>query len=341
MATMVPPQKNIEYIFYISLVSQTDTKLFQNNPTLASGDVKVSTDGGVLSNLDTLPAVTPASSDNVKVTVSTDEMNGDNIHIVFSDAAGAEWCDLAINIQTAAQTLDATDTVADGIQTDLSNATDGLGALKDLIDAVQSTANTISGYTDLIDDATNGLAAIKAEVEGLGGAAMVGTDGAALASSWTAALATILANFSAARIGYLDQLDFALQEAIAAIPTTMRGTDNVVLAGPTKAQMDTAHALLGTATNLGTVLTAIQNATYGLSAIRTRGDIAWITGAGSGGDATAANQLLLIKILTNKWEVTGNQLIMYDDDGTTPLYTFDLTQDGIPTEFNPDLRDPV
>jgi len=34
---------------------------------------------------------------------------------------------------------------------------------------------------------------------------------------------------------------------IAAIPTTaMRGTDNVVLSGPTKAEMDTAHALLAT-----------------------------------------------------------------------------------------------
>lgn len=200
MATMVPPQKNTEYIFYIGLVSQADTKLLQNNPTLASGDVLVSTDGGSTSNLDTLPAVTPASSDIVKVTVSTDEMNGDNIVIVFSDAAGAEWCDLIINIQTAAQSLDTMDTNIDAIPT-----------------------------------------------------------------------------------------------------TAMRGTDNVVLAGPTKAQMDTAHALL----------------------------------------ATGANLAVLLQVLTGKWEVTNNQFIMYDSDGTTPLYTFDLTQDGTATEFNPDLREPV
>ena len=36
--------------------------------------------------------------------------------------------------------------------------------------------------------------------------AMRGTDNAALAADWTAALATILGNFSAARIGYLDEL---------------------------------------------------------------------------------------------------------------------------------------
>jgi len=62
--------------------------------------------------------------------------------------------------------------------------------------------------------------------------AMVGTDGAAtVADGWDAALATILDNFTALRIGYLDQLDFALQEAIAAITT----------AGPTNAQMETAR----------------------------------------------------------------------------------------------------
>ncbi len=39
----------------------------------------------------------------------------------------------------------------------------------------------------------------------------------------------------------------ALKAVADAIPTTvMRGTDNVVLAGPTKAEMDTAHALLAT-----------------------------------------------------------------------------------------------
>ena len=72
------------------------------------------------------------------------------------------------------------------------------------------------GRLDLIFDT------IAAAVAGLGGAAMRGTDGAALvASGWDAGLATILDNFSAARIGYLDQLDFALQEAIAARATAI------------------------------------------------------------------------------------------------------------------------
>lgn len=63
--------------------------------------------------------------------------------------------------------------------------------------------------------------------------------------------------------------------------------------------------------------------------------------SGTGGDATEAKQDTLIQILTGKWEVVGNQFIIYDSDGVTPLYTYNLTQDGVPTEFNPDLRTPV
>ena len=60
---------------------------------LASGDVKVSIDGGALTNITTLPTVTPAAGKLVKVTLSQAEVNGDNITVVFSDAAGNEWTD--------------------------------------------------------------------------------------------------------------------------------------------------------------------------------------------------------------------------------------------------------
>lgn len=229
--------------------------------------------------------------------------------------------------------IDTLDTVADGIQTDLNNETDGLGALKALIDAIQSTANTIEGYTDKIDDATNGLTAIKAEVEGLGGEAMRGTDSAALAASWTADLATILANFTAARIGYIDELAAANlpTDVTAVINDLANGTDGL---GALKALID---ALQVTITKLDDTLED-DGGTYRFTENALEEAP---TGEGGGGDATAENQELLIKILTGKWEVTGNQLIMYDTDGETALYTFDLTQDGVPTEYNPDKREPV
>lgn len=106
MPSYVTPKKNTEYIFYISLVSQADTKLLQVNPTLAPGDVKVSTDGGAEGNITTLPVVTPAGSKRVKVTLSAAEMNGDNIQVTFSDAAGAEWADLTVNTPTTVTQID-------------------------------------------------------------------------------------------------------------------------------------------------------------------------------------------------------------------------------------------
>lgn len=106
MPSYFPPKKNTQYIMYIGLPSQASSHIFQSNPTLAAGDAKVSIDGGALANLTTLPAVTPASSKMVKVTLSAAEMNGDNITVVMSDASGAEWRDVIINIQTATQQID-------------------------------------------------------------------------------------------------------------------------------------------------------------------------------------------------------------------------------------------
>lgn len=106
MTSYVTPKINTEFVFYVGLFSQANTKILQANPTLASGDAKVSIDGGAFANLSTLPAVTPASGKAVKVTLSASEMNGDNITVLFSDAAGDEWCDLIVNIQTTAQQVD-------------------------------------------------------------------------------------------------------------------------------------------------------------------------------------------------------------------------------------------
>lgn len=106
MANYPLPVKGVAYIIYIGLPSQADTKLLQVNPTIASGDFKVSIDGGSFANLATLPAVTPSGGRAVKITLSTSEMNGDNIAIQCVDASGAEWCDQIINVQTATRGID-------------------------------------------------------------------------------------------------------------------------------------------------------------------------------------------------------------------------------------------
>lgn len=106
MATYVPAKRATEYIFYVGLDSVATAGAFQANPTLASGDFKVSKDGGSLSDLTTLPSVAPASSKMVKITLSTTEMDADNVTVVCSDASGGEWKDLIVNIQTAARQID-------------------------------------------------------------------------------------------------------------------------------------------------------------------------------------------------------------------------------------------
>lgn len=106
MPSYQPPKYATAYILYVSLVDQSNTKVFKGTPTLASGDFKVSIDGGTLNNLATLPTNTPASSKMVKISLSSAEMTGDNITVVGSDAAGAEWCDLTINLQTAVRQID-------------------------------------------------------------------------------------------------------------------------------------------------------------------------------------------------------------------------------------------
>ncbi len=89
----------------ISLVTQADTKLFQSNPTLATGDVKVAKDDGALANLTTLPYSTN-SDKRVEVALSATEMTADNVYVIFSDAAGAQWCDQGLNIQTGTRALE-------------------------------------------------------------------------------------------------------------------------------------------------------------------------------------------------------------------------------------------
>lgn len=106
MASYAPAKRATAWVGYISLVSQADTKLMKSNPTIAAGDFKVSKDGGALANLTTLPSVTPASSVLVKIDLSATEMTADNVTVVCSDAAGAEWCDLVFNLQPSARQID-------------------------------------------------------------------------------------------------------------------------------------------------------------------------------------------------------------------------------------------
>lgn len=109
MATYNPPKKNTEYIFYIALFDGNGDIVA--SPTISSGDFKVSIDGGTLANLGTLPTNTPAASGQVKITVASGEMNGDNIIVKWEDPDGT-WKDGLVCIQTASVQFDG---IADAV----------------------------------------------------------------------------------------------------------------------------------------------------------------------------------------------------------------------------------
>ncbi len=48
------------------------------------------------------------------------------------------------------------------------------------------------------------------------------------------------------------------------------------------------------------------------------------------------------KVMTNRWRITGNQLLEYDDNGTSVIKTFDLKKASVANDgTDPDERDPV
>lgn len=158
MTTYVPAKKGAEFIFYAGLVSQS-TGQFQVNPTIAAGDFKVSIDGGALANLATLPAVTPAGSRMVKFTLSTSEMNGDNVTVVGADAAGSEWDEIIVNIQTSVRQIDdlATPTnITAGTITTATNVTTVNGLAANVITAASMAADASAEIADAVwdEDAT-------------------------------------------------------------------------------------------------------------------------------------------------------------------------------------------
>ncbi|KQU77708.1 hypothetical protein ASD12_18075 [Mesorhizobium sp. Root102] len=265
MSSYLPIVKNgaAGAIFYVSLAPRTANGQWQSNPTFAAGDVKISLDGGALANLNTLPVVTPASSKLVKVTLSQAETNSDNITIIFSDAAGAEWCDLTINLQTAAKQFDdlATQASVDAVQSDTNDIQTRVPAalVSGRIDAsVGAMAN---------DVLTN--AAIAADAIGSG----------ELATSAVTEIQSGLATDSAVATLQTSVDDLPTNEELT---TALAGADDAVLAqvALVKAKTDNLPADPADASDIAAAFVSLAS----------HGDSAWSTATGfSTLDAAAVN----------------------------------------------------
>ena len=113
------PVSGSTHTFTLPLFSQS-TGQWLASPTLAVGDVKVSTDGGALANITTLPTVNPAGSGIVEVTLSVAEVGTNYWCVQFVDAAGDEWKSTHYN-----DTNDAASAGVKNITTETTNIQSG------------------------------------------------------------------------------------------------------------------------------------------------------------------------------------------------------------------------
>src|SRR3990167_1302874 len=148
MTSYVPAKQNSEFILYMGLVDQAARPTFKANPTLAAGDFKLSKDGGTLANLVVLPTVV-GTSKLVKVRIlGTEAGTAANLSVVASDAAGAEWDDVIINIQTVA-TSQIDDIATASTQTTINNYVQAILADTGTAGVQIASAQTVATVTPL------------------------------------------------------------------------------------------------------------------------------------------------------------------------------------------------
>ena len=213
----------------------------------------------------------------------------DRIHIIASSAL-ANVDAVGGTLQTAGDIpalLTTVDTVVDGIQTDLDNGTDGLGAIK-------TETAAIVNDTDLIDDGTSGLAKIATDVAAvLVDTAVIGAAGAGLTDLGgmsTGMKGEVNTEADTALTDYNGPTSAELVTEINSVQTDIAALNDLSAAQvnteadtalsdydpPTKAEMDTAHALLATEakqdildTNVDDIEADLANGTDGLGALKT------------------------------------------------------------------------
>jgi hypothetical protein len=150
---------------------------------------------------------------------------------------------LPATLTTIEGKVDTVDTVVDGIQTDLSNGTDGLGAIKTAVDAV--SAPSAASIADAVWD------------EAIAGHLTAGSTGASLNAAGSAGdpwATTLPGSYTGSQAGKI--LDDILTDTGTTLPSSISGLNDISAAdvnaqvdialsdydGPTKAEMDAGFA---------------------------------------------------------------------------------------------------
>lgn len=118
---MALPKFGVAYDFQVSLGDALSSN-FLVNPTIITGDFKLSKDDGALFNLLTTPLVTPSGSVLVKILLAAVEMEANKIAIVGIDS-GSLWDDITIIIDVPTGNID---TINDLLEGDISESSTGV-----------------------------------------------------------------------------------------------------------------------------------------------------------------------------------------------------------------------
>lgn len=302
MASYNPPKKAAAYRMFVGLRSQADTKLFQVNPTLASGDAKVSKDGGSLANLATLPSVI-GSSAIVQIDLSSTEMTADNVTILLSDASGAQWCDLMINLQTATNQFD-----------DLATAAT-LAVLAGYVDtevaailaAVDTEVAAIKAKTDNLPSDPADDSDIDAQLAAI--AALIDTEVAAILAAVDTEVAAIKAK--------TDTLPASPAAVGSAMTLAANSVNASALATDAVAEIQTGLSTLSAAQVNAEVVDALSVDTY-----------AELTGVPSAATSPINMLRFLYIALRNKRITSATQDRLRNDTDTADVATASLVDDG-------------
>jgi hypothetical protein len=187
------------------------------------------------------------------------------------------------------------------IISDTSTLKTDTGLIKGYVYDSGSATSTIG----LLRDGTNGLSAIKGSVYSGG------------VSVWTKADST---NSIVSSVTYGNQV---IQELLVDGTNGLASIKTSAASAASSASTASSNttSIIGYVYNSGTsTIGLLQDGTNGLAAIKS-------VAASADTAATAAR-----KVATNRWNVATNQLVIYDDNGSTVLYRFNLFDaDGNPT----------
>jgi len=215
------------------------------------------------------------------------------------------------------------DTVVDGIQTDLSNGTDGLGAIKTAVDAVPTAAANADAVWD---EATAGH--VTASTFGVAVTDILADTNELQTDDYPTTLATLA---TAAALATVDtNVDAILVDTGTTLPAQISGLNDLDAAAVAAAVWNAATATYGSAgsygllieTNLDAVLStefaAVPTATENADALLNR-DMSAVS------DTNARSPLNAFRFMRNKWSISGTTMTVTKEDDTTAAWTASLT----------------